>query len=82
MCLPKPSKTKAPVEFGLQKPSETKAPMEMGFPRPSKTKAPMEMGLPKPFVITFKQSPKYQMIFPRQNVVSFNTKLITFWPIA
>ena len=25
---------------------------------------------------------KYRVIFPRQNVVNFNTKLITFWPIA
>ena len=25
---------------------------------------------------------KYRVIFPRQNVANFNTKLITFWPIA
>ena len=25
---------------------------------------------------------KYRVIFPRQNVVNFSTKLITFWPIA
>ena len=31
---------------------------------------------------TLKKSRTYQVIFPHQNVVNFNTKLITFWPIA
>ena len=42
----------------------------------------MKMGFPEPFVVPLKKSKKYQMIFPRQNVANFNTKLITFWPIA
>ena len=82
MGLQKPSKTKAPMEIGLQRPSEAKAPMEMSFLRPSKTKAPMELGLPKPCVVPFKKSKKYQVIFPRQNVVNFSTKLFTFRQIA
>ena len=44
--------------------------------------APMEMGFPKPFVVPLKKTKKYQVIFPRQNVVMLTTKLITFWPIA
>ena len=40
--------------------------------------APMEMGFPKPFVVPLKKSRKYQVIFPRQHMVNFNTKLITF----
>ena len=51
-------------------------------PRGHLDEAPMEMGFPKPFVVPLKKSKKYQVIFPRQNVVNFNTKLITFWPIA
>ena len=31
---------------------------------------------------SFQKIQKYRVIFPRQNVANFNTKLITFWPIA
>ena len=91
MDLPRPSKTKAAMEIYLRRHSKTKAPMEMGFPRPSKMKAPMEMGLPRrsgrsshgnglPEAIcrSSQKIQKYQVICPRQNVVNFNTKLITF----
>ena len=34
-------------------------------------------------ICTFSQKIRnYCVIFPHQNVVNFNTKLITFWPIA
>ena len=90
-----PSKTKAPMEMGLRRPSKSKVPMESVSGGHLKRKlpwkwvsrghldeAPMEMGFPKPFVVPLKKSKKYQVIFPRQNVVNFSTKLITFWPIA
>ena len=51
-------------------------------PRGHLDEAPMEMGLPKPFDVPLKKSKKYKVIFPRQNMVNFSTKLITFWPIA
>ena len=95
MGLRKPSKTKAPIEIDLRKPSKTKASMEMGFPKPSKTKATMEMGLQRPsgrssrgnglpeaICRSSQKIQKYRVIFPRQNVTNFNTKLITFWQIA
>ena len=31
---------------------------------------------------SFQKLRKYRVIFPRQNVANFSTKLITFWPIA
>ena len=31
---------------------------------------------------SFQKLRKYRVIFPRQNVDNFSTKLITFWPIA
>ena len=51
-------------------------------PRGHLDEAPMEMGLPKPFDVPLKKSKKYKVIFPRQNMVNFSTKLITFWQIA
>ena len=95
ICLRKPSKLKAPMKIDLRKHYKTKAPMEIGFPRPSKTKAPMEKGLQRPsgrsshgngspvaICRSSRKIQKYRVIFPRQNVVNFNTKLIIFSPIA
>ena len=69
------------LEMGLPKPSETKAPMEIGLQRPS-GRSSHGNGSPVAICRSSQKKQIYRAIFLRQNVANFNTKLITFWPIA